>query len=70
MRTLTQDRISHIVIMGNLHLVEQDRILQLGGIAHDSSFSHDHFSADKGTLTYFSVFSDDGRPYDLRAFFD
>ena len=65
MRFITQDRISHIIVMRHLHLIEQDHIFQLRGIAHHSAFPHQGVAADESAVAYFRILSDDGRSMDI-----
>ena len=59
MSLVTQDGISHIVIMGHLHLVEKHHVFELCRVSHDSALSHDGVSPDKCTVAYFGIFPDD-----------
>ena len=53
--------------MRNLYLVKQDHVLKLGGIAYYCAFTHNGFSADKCTVTNFSILIDDTGPVDIRG---
>ncbi len=55
----SQDAVSHIVVMGHLHLVEQHHILQFRGIPYHRSFSNDGIAPDKGTVPDFRLLVND-----------
>ena len=48
MGTEPQDRIPDIVVMGDLHLVEQDDVLQFGGVADHRAGADQGAAPDKG----------------------
>ena len=67
MRLKTQHAVSHIIIMWHLYFIEQDHVLQFGGIADHSPFAYQCVTADKCTVTHLCFFSDDGRSMYISA---
>ena len=55
MGLIPQDAVPYIIVVGHLHLVEENHILQLRGISHHRSFSHNGIAPHKGTVTDFSI---------------
>ena len=64
---VSKNRITHIVIMGNLYFIEKHHIFQFGGIADHSPFAYQCVTADKCTVTHLCFFSDDGRSMYISA---
>ena len=67
MGLVTENRVSHIIVMWNLYAVEKNHILKLSGISHHGALPHDCVPADKGAVTDFRVLSDNGRAVDIRG---
>ena len=65
MGLVAQDRISHVIIVGNLHFIEEDHVLKLRGIPHHNSLSHNGVAPDEGALAHLRVLADNGRPVDI-----
>ena len=71
---IAKDTVSHIVVMGHLHLIEENHVFQLCGIADHRSLSHDGAAPDKGTVAHLGFLIDDeraiqaGRGSHFRAF--
>ena len=59
MGLIAKDRISHIVVMRHLHIVEQDHVFQLRGVAHHAVIAHQCAAPDKGALTNLRPVADD-----------
>src|ERR1051325_6027568 len=55
--------------MRNLRIVEENRILDLTGISHHAAIADDHVLADISIMPNLTVSTDNGRPFDHRAFF-
>ena len=51
--------------MGNLHVIKQDHILKLGGIAHNAVISHQGGSPDKCGRPDLSAVTDDAGAADI-----
>ena len=64
MGLITEDRISDIVVVRDLDLIEQDHIFKLRRISHDRALTDDGISADKCTVAHLCIFSDDRRTVD------
>ena len=63
MALIAQDGVSHIVVVGGLHVVEQDHVFQLHGIAHHAVGPHQGRAPDKRTVAHLSLRPNDaGRP--------
>ena len=56
---VSKNRVADIVVMRNLYFIKENDIFQFGGVSNDSAFADDGVSADKGTLTDLSAFSND-----------
>lgn len=50
MGLISQNRVSHIIVVGNLNLIEENDVLKLCGIAHYGALSYQSASADKGAV--------------------
>ena len=59
MGLIAKDRIPHIVVMRHLHIVEQNHIFQLRGIAHHAVIANQCAAPDKGALTNLRPVADD-----------
>ena len=59
MAVIAQDGVAHIVVVGRLHMVKEDDILQLHAVAYHAVGAHQGGAADKGAVSYFGVRSDD-----------
>ena len=74
MSLIAKDAVSHIVVMGHLHLIEENHVFQLCGIADHRSLSHDGAAPYKGTVAHLGILIDDeraiqaGRGSHFRAF--
>ena len=64
MGLITQDCISHIIIVRYLNLIKKDDVFQFCRIAYHTAFTHKSFSTDKCAVADFGLFSDDGRSID------
>ncbi len=65
MGLISQNGISYIIIMGNLHLIEQDHILKFCRISHNGAFADNGISTDKSAMPDFRVLADDCRAMDI-----
>ena len=64
MRVETEHAVADIVVVGNFHLVEEDDILELSGVADCGSLTDDRAAADESALPDSRVLIDDaGPPY-------
>ena len=64
MGLVTQHRVTHIVIVGGLHIVKEDDIFKLAGVAHNGLFAHNGAAADEGAVAYLRLMVNDaGRAY-------
>ena len=63
---VTEDRIADVVEVGHLALVEEHAVLQLHGIAHHTTITHDDVFADIGPVPAPAPSADDGRADDHR----
>ena len=57
---VAQDGIPHVVVVGHLHSVEEDAVLQLGGIAYHTVVPHQRAAANIGAMPHLGVLPDDG----------
>ncbi len=65
MRLIPKNRITHIIIVRHLNLVEQNYIFKLRRIAHHGALADDRISPNERTMPDFRVLSDNGRPMDI-----
>ena len=65
MRLITENGITHIIVMWNLYFIKKDHIFQLCGITDYRPFAYDRVSTDKSTVAYLRVLPDDRRPVDI-----
>ena len=65
MGLVSKDRISYIIVVWDLHFIEQDDILKFCRVTYDCTFAYDCISTDECALTHFSVLSDDRRSVDV-----
>src|SRR5699024_2101674 len=59
MRAVAQDGVAHVVIVRGLHLVEQDDVLELHGVAHDAALADDGAAAYKRAMPHLGLVVDD-----------
>ena len=64
MGLIAEDTVAHIVVVGRLHVIEQDDILQLHGVAHHAMGAHQRAAADKGAVAHLRLRADDARAGD------
>jgi len=69
-RLVAEDGIADVIEVRHLTAVEEQRVLQLGGIAHDAVVADDDVFADVGVVPDLAIFPDDGGAFDHRAVFD
>ena len=70
MCVIAQDRITDIIEVRYLRLVEDDGVLDFAGIADDTSFTDDGVASDIGTVSDLAVLADDSRSFDQCAWCD
>ena len=58
---VAQDAVAHIVVVGRLHTVEQDDVLQLHGVAHHAAVAHQGAASDKRAVAHLRTGADDTR---------
>ena len=62
MGLIAQNRVAHIVIVGGLHIVKEDDIFKLAGVAHNRLLANDCTAPDKSAVAYLSfMINDAGR---------
>ena len=61
---VAEDRIPQIGKMAGLGVVEEDRVLDLGGVADDAALADQAVAAQVGTLADLRIVADDGRRFD------
>ena len=59
---VAQDAVAHVVIMGRLHAVKEDDVLQLHGVAHHAARAHQGAAPDERAVAHLRVRADDARP--------
>ena len=59
MAAVSQDGISHIVIVRSLNVIEQDNVLELYGIAYNTVSTYQSRASDEGSVADFGIGSDD-----------
>ena len=62
---VAQDGIPHVVVVGHLHPVEEDAVLQLGGVAHHATLPDEGRAADEGAMPNLGILPDDGGGSDI-----
>ena len=70
MRVIAKNRISDLIVMRNLHIVEKNAIFQLGGVSDYAPASYYHVSSQICAGTYLGTVTDDCRTVDLRSRMD
>ena len=65
MGLVPQDGIAHVVIVRHLHVVKEDHVFQLRGIAHHTVVPHQGAAPDEGTGTDLGLMADDAGPGDV-----
>lgn len=68
MRPAAKHAVAHIIIMGDLYLIEQDDIFKLRGITYDRIFPYYGVFPDERTVAYLSAFINDTVRSDVSAF--
>ena len=59
MGLIAQDAVAHVVVVGRLHAVEQDDVLQLHGVAHHAVVAHQGAAADERAVAHLRACADD-----------
>ena len=67
MRVKTKDRVSDIIIVRNLTLVEKDDVFQFTGVADNAAFSDNRLSADERALPQLRSLINDTGAGNVRA---
>ena len=62
---IAQNGVAYIIIMGHLHVVEEDHVLQLGGVAHHAVVAHQGAAPDEGALAHLGAVADDAGAVDI-----
>ena len=65
MAPVTENAVPDIIIMRNLHIVEQNDIFQFGAVADHAVVADQRASADKRAGTDFRLMADNGRRPDI-----
>lgn len=58
---VAQNTVAHIVVVGRLHPVEQDDVLQLHGVAHHAAVAHQCAAPDERAVAHLRTGADDAR---------
>ena len=56
---VAQNAVAHVIEVGNLDVIEQDRVFQLYGIADHAVFAHQGGAADEGAVAHLGPRADD-----------
>jgi hypothetical protein len=67
---VADDGISHVIEVGNIGMIEQQRICQLTSISHNAVVADDHVLAKVGIMPNLTVAADNRRAFDHDAVFD
>ena len=62
---IAQDGVPHIIVVRNLHIVEQDHIFELGRVAHHTVGAHQGVASDKCPLADLGFRADNGWSVDI-----
>ena len=54
-----QDGVAHIIVMGDLDLIEQDHVFKFCGVSHHSALTHQGIAPQEGTVAHLRIFPDD-----------
>ena len=65
MGAIAQDGISHIVVVGHLHMVEEDDVFQFCRVSHHAVGPYQSVAPDKGSRAHLGVRPDDAGPADI-----
>ena len=68
MGLIAKDRIPHIVVMRHLHIVEQDHVFQLRGVAHHAVIANQCAAPDKGALAHLRPMANDAGAVEIGGF--
>ena len=63
-RLVAQHGIADVVIMRGLHLVKEDTVFQLAGVANHRAIADEHIPADERAGAHLGFFTDDARAGD------
>jgi hypothetical protein len=69
-RFVAEDGIADVIEMRCDRVVEEQRVLELGGIADGAVIADEHVLTDVGVVADLTIAPDDGRAFDHRAIFD
>ena len=67
MRAVSDDRIAHIIVVRQLHTVEQYAVFQLGRVSDNAAAPCDDVSAQKSAGSYRAAVAEDYRRQQYRA---
>ena len=59
MGLIAKDRVTHVIIVGGLHIVKEHHVLQLHGVAHHGVLAHDGAAPDEGAVAHLGPMIDD-----------
>ena len=68
MGLVAQNGIAHVIVVGYLHVIKQDDILQLRGVAHHAVVSHQCAAPDKGALAHLRPMANDAGAVEIGGF--
>src|ERR1700730_4867672 len=63
MRVMANDRITHVIEVRHLHLIEQDGIFEFAGVSHDYAVADDHVLAHVTAAANVAVLADPRRAF-------